>query len=140
MTVTLPDLIALATYVHRPRDRAELRAAVARLIREDCSVSPLTGTYMLASRSGACRFLGNDNHCTVYAVRPMLCRLFFHCELTGYLLAWNRQRDERLVGQVLGMAYDLCRLWKGHEGILWRQPWRYDQMPADEEPTGAGGL
>ncbi|MHB0877692.1 MAG: YkgJ family cysteine cluster protein [Anaerolineae bacterium] len=138
VTVTLLDLIALATYLYQPSDRTELRAAVARLIEEDCTVSPLTGTYMLATRSGACHFLGPDNHCTVYAVRPMLCRLFFHCEWTGHGLTWNRKVDERLVGQVLGMAYDLCRLWKGHDGILWRGPWRYDEIVADSEtPLGA---
>lgn len=134
VTVTLPDLVALAGYLYRPRERAALRDAVSRLITENCAVSPLTGTFMLASQTGACRFQGDDGRCTVYSVRPMLCRLFFHCEWTGYRLPWDRQRDEALVGQVLGLAHDLSRLWKGHEGLLWQRPLRYDEIPADSAP------
>lgn len=135
VTVNLPDLVALATYLYHPTDRAQLRDAVAALLREDCAASPLTGTYMLAGQSGACPFLGSDNHCTVYAARPMLCRVFFHCEWTGYRLKWDRALDESVVGQVLSMAYDLCRLWKGQEGLLWRRPWRYDEIICDLEPA-----
>jgi Fe-S-cluster containining protein len=138
VTVTLPDVIALATYLHRPRSSAELREAVATILSEWCVTSPFTGTYMLAGKTGACPLLGEDNHCTVYAVRPMLCRVFFHCEWTGHGLKWDRAVDERLMGQVLNMAYDLCRLWKGHEGLLWRRPWRYDEIPADETPIPGG--
>jgi len=135
VTVTLPDLVALAGYLYSPRDHAALRAAVGRLIAEDCSASPLTGTYMLTSQSGACRFQGDDGRCTVYCVRPMLCRLFFHCEWTGYRLPWNRQSDEALMGQVLNLAHELSRLWKGHEGLLWQRPLRYDEIPADPALT-----
>jgi Fe-S-cluster containining protein len=139
VTVTLPDLIALATYLYRPASDLELREAVAAVLRDQCTTSPFTGTYMLTGKTGACPFLGDDKHCTVYAARPMLCRVFFHCEWTGHKLQWDRAADERLVGQVLSLAYDLSRYWKGHEGLLWRRPWRYDEIAADESPVPGQG-
>ena len=128
VTVTLADVIALAAFLFRPSDGAGLRLGVARIISESCSASPFTATYMLRAVRGACVFLGEGNRCTVYTVRPLLCRLFFHCDWTGQRLQWDRLLDERVVGQTLAMAAELCRQWEGHAGLLWRQPWRYDEI------------
>ncbi len=129
VAVTLPDLIALATLLHRPRDKSELRAAVEELVRSHCTLSPFTGTYMLTGVAGHCPYLGDDGRCTVHATRPLLCRLFFHCGWVGKALQWDGGLDRRAVDLVLGLAQDMGRLWKGHAGLLWRAPWRYDLIP-----------
>lgn len=127
--VNLPDLIALATYLYRPTDRASLRAAVAGILREHCTLSPVTATYMLSRPDGRCPFLGQGDACTVYTVRPLLCRLYFHCKWIGERPHWNTDLDNLVMGAVLDLALDLGRYWEGHAGIVWRRPWRYDALP-----------
>jgi len=132
VAVSLPDLIALATYLHRPTDRPTLQAVVADLLEQHCSRSPHTGAYMLTSDSGACPFLGEAGACTVYSVRPLLCRVFFHCEYIGGRLHWDNVLDERVMRTLHGLAHDLSQHWKGQSGLLWRAPWRSDAIPLAE--------
>lgn len=129
VAVTLPDLIALATLLHHPRDRSELRSAVEALASTYCTLSPFTGAYMLTGTEDHCPFLDDDGRCTVHAARPLLCRVFFHCEWVGEELRWDKGLDHRVLGVVLALAQDMGRLWKGHAGLVWRAPWRYDLIP-----------
>ncbi|MGQ9554067.1 MAG: YkgJ family cysteine cluster protein [Anaerolineae bacterium] len=132
VAVTLPDLIALATYLYAPSSKRDLKAAVADLVGRQCALSPFTGTYMLTAENGACSFLDTEAQCSVYTVRPMLCRLFFHCPWIGEALHWEHSLDGLVVGRVLDMAQSLGCHWSGQAGILWRQPWRYDEVELSE--------
>jgi len=129
VAVSLPDLIALATYLYRPTDRPSLQAAVADLLEQYCTRSPHTGSYMLTGNDGGCPFLGEQGACTVYVVRPLLCRVFFHCEYIGGRLHWDSALDERVMRTLHGLAHDLSQHWKGQAGLLWRAPWRSDAIP-----------
>jgi hypothetical protein len=130
VAVTLPDLIALATYLEQPTDKISLRRAVEGLVERHCTLSPFTGTYMLTNRAGgsACPFLGPGGRCQVYTVRPLLCRIFFHCEWVEGQLNWDLQTDSQVVDTVLKLAVAMGNLWEGHSGLLWSQPWRYDEI------------
>jgi len=128
VAVTLPDLIALAAYLYTPTSKRNLKAAVADLVGRLCTLSPFTSTYMLTAEDSACPFLDAEARCSVYTVRPMLCRLFFHCSWIGEALQWEQSLDGLVVGRVLDMAQNLGRYWSGQAGILWRQPWRYDEV------------
>jgi len=128
VAVTLPDLIGLVGLIHRPAGQAELETATGRLLAEHCSVSPVTGNYMIVARRGACPYLDAQGRCAVYSARPMLCRIFFHCEWIGGALKLDRELDNAVAGGVLNMAVSLGRYWRGHAGRLWRQPWRYDEV------------
>jgi len=131
VAVTLPDVIALAAYLHQPRDERELRSAVAQIMEHHCTLSPFTGCYMLTGAHGdnsPCPYQSADGSCSVYSVRPLLCRVFFHCEWIGHNLWLDRALDDRLTARILEMAEELGRYWPGQAGLLWRQPWRYDQV------------
>lgn len=131
VAVSLPDLIALAAYLHRPADEKTLQATVTELLEQHCTRSPFTGAYMLTGTEGVCPFL-TDHGCTVYSARPMLCRVFYHCEHIGGRLHWDDALDGRVMRTLHGMAHDLSRHWKGHAGLLWRAPRRCDAAPLYE--------
>ena len=128
VAVTLPDLIALAAYLEQPTDEGSLRQAVAGLIKRHCTISPLTGTYMLTGSDGRCPFLSLEGSCTVYTARPLLCRAFFHCQWAEGRLKWDEHLDNRVMEAAHSLALDLGRQWRGHAGLLWRRPWRYDHI------------
>ncbi len=51
--------------------RGEEQARLRRLV-----VQGEENGYLVHRTAGACRFLGNDNRCTIYPVRPLQCRSF----------------------------------------------------------------
>jgi len=136
VVVTLPDLIALAGYLYKPQDYASLQEAVGGLLTEHCTLSPNIGAYMLTGSDGRCPFLDVSGRCTIYTVRPFFCRLFYHCEWIGEALNWEREFDERVVNALLDLAVQLGRNWKGHAGIVWHLPWRYDEITVPDVESG----
>ncbi|NPV08775.1 MAG: hypothetical protein HPY83_12550 [Anaerolineae bacterium] len=142
VAVTLPDLIALAGYLERPRNFASLRGAVEQTVERYCSLSPFTGTYMLTGeghgdvgahgKATSCPFLSLDGRCQVYTVRPVLCRIFFHCDWVADRLSWDARLDAQVTNRILSLAANMGALWEGHSGLVWRQPWRYDAISLEE--------
>jgi Fe-S-cluster containining protein len=134
VAVTLPDLVTMARHLYGQGQPFQLQEAVEELLRCYCSLSPYTGAYMLAGSGQCCPFLSESGLCAVYEARPLLCRLFYHCEWIGSALQWDWQLDARLMRAVLALAQQLARLWPAQRNRLWRTPTSYEVIALPEEP------
>lgn len=129
VAVTMPDVVALATYLRQPRDACALWSACEEIISSYCTLSPFTGAYMLTGSDDNCPFLHEEGICTVYTVRPLLCRAFFHCPWIGDELALlDKNMDRVVVDSILRMAQELACYWPSQPERLWREPLRYDEL------------